>query len=101
MLPPALAWLDGFMHSVSGALGQRVVYNVDSTINPLLFRVRIKFSEKVSGKNLMLVWNLFQMYAAHNDSVPKGKAAESEFSLLAEVIIKRRLGLPRKKHPLE
>jgi hypothetical protein len=101
VLPPPLAWLDGFIHSIGGALGQRVIYNVESTVNPLLFRAHIKFSEKVSGKNLMLVWNLFQMYAAKNGSVPKGKASESEYSLTAEVVIKRRLGLPRKKHPLE
>jgi len=101
MLPPPLAWVDGFIHSIQGALGQQVRHEVKSTVNPLVYRIRVDFPEKISGKNLMLVWNLFQMYAAKNDGVPQGKAADTERCLVADVIIKRRLGLPRKKHPLE
>lgn len=101
MPPPPLAWIDGFVLSLGRALGQRVEYTLEGTSpSPLVFHVRLKFSEKVSGKNMLLAWNLFQMYATKNDSVPQGKAAEPN-SLLAEVAIKRRLGPVRNRHPLE
>lgn len=102
MLPPPLAWIDGFIHSVQGALSQKVSYEVgNSEVNPLVYRIQVKFSERVSGKNLLLVWNLFQMYGTRNDSVIQGKPSDSEYKITAEVSVKRRLGPPRKKHPLE
>lgn len=101
VLPPPLAWVDGFIQSVQGAIGSGVKYDTSTTVNPLVFKIRIRFQEKVSGKNMMLIWNLFQGYAAKNDSVPQGKVAEGEFKLVAEIIIKRRLGPPRDRHPLE
>lgn len=102
MLPPPLAWIDGFIHSVQGALSQKVTYDISgSEVNPLVYKIHIKFSEKISGKNMLLVWNLFQMYGTRNDSVVQGKNSESEYKIVAEVGIKRRLGPPRKKHPLE
>lgn len=101
MLPPPLAWVESFIHSVEGAIGSKVKYSTESTVNPLVHRIRISFPEKVAGRNMLLIWNLFQIYAVKNDSVPQGKAAEGEYKLVADIIIKRRLGLPRDKHPVE
>lgn len=101
MLPPPLAWIASFIHSVQGAVGRKVTYEISQTVNPLVYRIRIDFPEKVSGKSMMLVWNLFQMYAAKNDCVPQGKAADGDYRLVTEVIMKQRLGRPKNKHPLE
>lgn len=98
--PPPLAWLDGFVRSIEGATGSRIVWSLTPTINPLVHKVRFFFPEPISGKSLMLVWNLFQMYAAKNDCVPQGKRSE-EKALFAEIVTKRRLGPPRNEHPLE
>ena len=100
MLPP-LEWISGFTASISRAIGSTVSARVDTTVNPLIFRVRVLFSEPLSGRNMMLVWNLFQMYAVKNDSVPHGKKAQAPQELVAEVIVKRRLGSPRSVNPAE
>lgn len=86
---------------MEGATGQRLKVRVGTTVNPLVFTIRLDFSEPIAGKNMLLVWNLFQMYASKNETVPKGKAAIGNRSLLTEVVVKRRLGPPRNKHPLE
>lgn len=100
MLPP-LEWISGFTNSISRAVGSTVSAKTETTVNPLVFRVRVLFSEPLSGRNMMLVWNLFQMYAVKNDSVPQGKKSGAPQELLAEVVVKRRLGPPRKDHPAE
>lgn len=101
MTPPPLAWLDGLIHSLTGATGLQVSYTTRATVNPLVVQVRILFGERVSGTNMMLAWNLFQMYASKNDCVLQGKSANAEGVLLAEAIMKRRLGPPRDDHPLK
>ena len=99
--PPPLVWVGSFIHSIVGALGSSVKYEVNTTVNPLVFRVRILFMEKVSGRNTMLVWNLFQMYASANDSIPVGKVSSDGGELVAEIIIKRRFGPKKDSHPME
>lgn len=101
MLPPSLAWVASFINSVQGAVDRKVRYEISGTVNPLVYKIRIDFPEKISGKNLMLVWNLFQMYAATNDCVPQGKAADGDHRLVTEVITKRRRVFPKNKHPME
>lgn len=100
-MAPALTWIGSFVRSAVGALGSSIKFEVTSTVNPLVFRVRLIFGERISGKNLLLVWNLFQMYATRNDSVAAGKSSSNDRELLTEVIIKRRLGPVRNSHPLE
>lgn len=99
MVPPPLAWLDGLIHSLVGATGMSVSYTTKATVNPLVIRVQLNFGEKVSGINMMLAWNLFQIYAAKNDCVLQGKSSNTEGILLAEAIMKRRLGPVRNTHP--
>lgn len=101
LTPPPLAWLNGFIHSIVGALGSGVSFSVNKTINPLVMRIKLSFQEPVAGKNLVLVWNLFQMYASKNDCIPQGKASEGDRSLITDVVIKRRIGIPVNKHPLD
>ncbi len=100
-MPPALRWIDGYVLSVSQATNTVVQAQISSTVNPLVFRVKIKFSEPLSGKNMMLVWNLFQMYATRNESVPKGRKPDGALELQAEIIVKRRLGPAMNDNPAE
>jgi hypothetical protein len=100
-LSPPLAWFGGFIRSIEGAIGMTVQWHLSRTVNPLVFKIRIYFPERVSGRNLMLIWNLFQMYAARNNCVPQGRSSNSDKALSAEIITKQRLGLPQNEHPLE
>lgn len=101
MNPPALAWLDGLMHSLTGATGASVSYTTKATVNPLVIQLKVSFGQWMSGTNMMLSWNLLQMYAAKNECVLQGKTAKEDGTLLSEVIMKRRLGLPMDKHPMK
>ena len=101
MTPPTLAWLQGFCHSLGGALDCSVTYGVEGTVNPLVYKVKVQFSEALNGQRLMLVWNLFQKYAAKNDVAPQGKTEGWGRELIFSVATKRRLGPARDEHPLE
>jgi hypothetical protein len=65
-----------------------------------MYKVKLNFTESLNSKQMMLVWNLFQIYAAVNDSVPHGRLESEGYHMTINVIIKRRLGLPRNSHPL-
>lgn len=99
MVPPPLAWLPSFCSSMGGALGTSVSFDLQTTVNPLVYIVKFNFGEPISGKRMMLVWNLYQQYAAKNDTVPQGKVESEGNSMTTKVAIKRRLGLPRNEHP--
>lgn len=101
MTPPPLAWLPGFAHSMSGAMGCSVEINLETTVNPLVYKVKARFGEALTGQQLMLVWNLFQKYAAKNDCVPQGKTSGSSKELSFLVATKRRTGPTRDEHPME
>lgn len=101
MTPPPLAWLDGFCHSLSGALGYSVSFDVGKTVNPLIFKIKMRLGEPLTGKQLMLVWNLFQKYAAKNECVPQGKTEGWGKELIMDVAVTRRMGPTRSEHPLE
>lgn len=97
--PPPLAWLPGFALSMGGALGTSVLFDARPTVNPLVYVIKFTFGEPISGKRMMLVWNLFQQYAAKNETIPQGKVESDGPKMTAHVVIKRRLGLPRNEHP--
>ena len=99
MIPP-LAWVPGFTHSLSGAIGTSVSHKIETTQNPLIFKITLQFGESISGKRFMLMWNLFQQYAHKNESIPQGKLEKEGNKLTALVGVKRRLGLARDEHPL-
>jgi hypothetical protein len=100
MVPPPLAWIPSFAASVQHATGSTITYDIQKTVNPLVLRVTIGFQERVSGKSVMLVWNLFQMFAASNDCIMKGKKMDAGHQLVAEIVTKQRLGIPRNTHPV-
>lgn len=99
MIPP-LAWLPSFAFSLGGALGTSINYTIEQTINPLIYAVKFTFGEPISGKRMMLVWNLYQQYAAKNEAFPQGKVEVEGKSMTTTLGIKRRLGAPRDEHPL-
>jgi hypothetical protein len=96
---PSLAWLEAFRDSVALALDSSVQFEVLPSVNPLVYKIRFKLGTTVSGPNFMLVWNLFQMFAAHNGVVPQGKAEREGNRLTATVVVKRRFGPERNAHP--
>jgi hypothetical protein len=100
-VPPSLQWVPRFARSVESAVGSGIRWELAKTVNPLVYTVRIGFNEQMSGKNVMHIWNLFQMFAASNDCVMKGKKMDAGWNLIAEVGMKERLGHPKKKHPLQ
>jgi len=99
-LPPPLAWLPGFANSLSGAIDTPLQIECTQSVNPLVYIVKFRFGENVTGKRMMLVWNLYQQYAAKNDAVPQGKVESEGKTLTTSIIIKRKRGLPRNEHPL-
>ncbi len=100
LLPP-LEWVEGFVRSLNGALGTNTLYTLSKTVNPLVYKIKLKFQEQISGRNKMLVWNLLQMYASKNDCIPQGKVSDKDTELVADIAIKRRLGPSKNAHPLE
>lgn len=101
--PPPLAWLDLFCSSTGTALDQPIQASVRPTVNPLVYAVYLKWASPVSNKLRNSVWNLFQIWAAKNDCVPQGKVdhGDSEFNkeLTVSVVVKQRLGLPKREQP--
>lgn len=99
--PPPLAWLSSFAHSLGGALDCSVTMSSEPTINPLIHKVKADFGEPISGRRMMLVWNLFQKYAARNDCITEGGVEGWGKQMTMKVGTKRRLGHPKDQHPLD
>ena len=87
-----------------------MVQEVYPTVNPLVYRVRVKWSQPVSVKNSVMVWNLFQKWAGRNGTTPSGRVQFAEDphpatgemfmrGFTVEVHIRERLGLPKNDHP--
>lgn len=111
MVPPGLAWLSSFCASTGTALDQGMVSEAKVGVNALTYRVSVSWGESISFKNFLLVWNLFQKWAARNDCVPSGRvdvkrvrsplsSDERMVGFETEVNLKRRLGLPQDHHPM-
>jgi hypothetical protein len=96
-LLPTLKWIPSFVFSIQMALGSSVSYDLTETVNPLVYRFKLKFSEPMAGKNIMLIWNMLQMYSATNDSIIQGRVKGHEFE--AEIGVKRLQGKDRDKCP--
>ena len=95
---PGLAWLESFTASISTATGSAISHTVQDTVNPLIKTVTLKLSEPVSGKILLNIWNLFQKYAAANETYPTKYRKEPD-KIIVEVAIKQRLGQPKDSRP--
>lgn len=96
-LPPPLRWLESFRQSSERALGQEIIVDVEPTINPLVHRVSIRWSEPLNGNLVMHTWNLLQEWAAKNDCAFDGHTEKDKgFTYLrVKVVTKRRLGPPK------
>ena len=99
-LPPPLAWLPSYAHSMGGALGCSVTFSLRPTDTPLLYRAEFTFGDRVPGPAMMQVWNLFQMYAAHNGAHPQGRLEREGNRLTVQVAVERRFGADRDDHPV-
>ena len=86
---------------MSAALDCQVLMIPEPTVNPLVFQVRMQIGGKVTGFQMMLIWNLFQKYAAANECGTQGKIEGCGTEMRMTVLTKRRLGLPRNDHPLD
>lgn len=99
MVPGGLTWLRGFCDSTALALGQTLSYHVRAGSNPITYVVKLSWQEKVSGALQMRIWNLFQTWAAKNETVPQGKVDVDGSTMIIRVILKRRLS-QNDNHPL-
>lgn len=98
-LPNPLAWMTLYCDSISVALGTTVTCEVRQQTNPLIFKATFQFGDNLTGKESMLVWNLFQKFAHANESLPQGRVEREGQVLTVQVGIKRLMGPPREKHP--
>ena len=96
VLPPPLAWLRPFCESTGRALDQPIVFELVPTVNPLVYVLRLRWLQPITNKLKAGVWNLFQIWAWKNDSVPQGKVDTSDTRMSISVVIKRRFG-PQKE----
>ena len=103
MNPPPLSWVPSFSDSLSRALGCSVQQQLHATVNPLVYKLEIHFSEPQPPKRLGLIWNLLQMYAAANDAVAeyRWQAPQEPGRLVVRLAMKERLGLPKDVRPWE
>jgi len=98
-LPPPLTWVHSFCVSTGGALGQPIVFDVKTTVNPLVYKLLLNWEEAVPGPITLQIWNLLQRWIAMNDCVPNGTADTHSNSLTIHVIVKRRFGNPKDESP--
>lgn len=110
MAPPGLAWLRLFSASTGMALDQAIVHEVKSTVNPLIYTVTTKWAEPITVGQAVQVWNLFQKWAAANESTPSGRVVFDEVrhpltnealirGLTVDVHLRERLGHPKELWP--
>lgn len=104
MIPPPLAWLNSFAKSTGLALDQPMVADAQSGVNVLVYRVSVKWVEPIPKNQWMLVWNLFQKWAAKNDATPSSNVDVNEVwekirGFTVDVHIRERLR-SKDHHPL-
>jgi hypothetical protein len=111
MTPPGLAWLQAFCASTGMALDQGMTSQVYNTVNRLVYKVAVTWSEPVPNNDALQVWNLFQKWATVNSSTPSGRVnfdhalhpVRNEVlarGFSVEVHLKERLGHPKDSSPL-
>ena len=77
-----------------------LTYELRASTTPLLFTLHVHWPEPLSPKLYMGVWNLFQIWAHKNGSVPQGSPIHAPYSMSIALATKRRLGVPRNDHPM-
>lgn len=78
-----------------------MVHELKGSVNPLVYTIKLRWPQAVSGKISMNIWNLFEIWAAKNDVVPQGKVLQEHEGkeLLISLATKRRLGPPKIEEP--
>ena len=97
--PPSLDWLDGFVESTSFALDSSISCRVNHTANPLVYNVELTFGEELSGERMLMVWNIFQKWAARNGAQPISRVARDAKCAVVSLAVKSRSGIPKNDHP--
>jgi hypothetical protein len=95
-----LAWLKEFCLSTAGALSSPISYSTKPTHVPLVHLVTIQFSEPLTGKAFLLVWNLLQQWTSKNNCALEGKVEKEGFKMTVKLVTKHRFGLRQINHPL-
>ena len=110
MTPPGLAWLRSFCDSTGLALDQPILTDVQSSVNPLVYTISVKWSEPVPMNQAIQVWNLFQKWAGKNRTVLSGRVTMDEVThplskqtfvrgLTTDAHLRERLGPPKNDSP--
>jgi hypothetical protein len=76
-----------------------MVFDVQPTVNPLVYKATMVWRENVAGTIALQVWNLLQRWLVTNDCVPNGSVVTTPTSLTVHIIVKRRLGDPKDVSP--
>jgi hypothetical protein len=76
-----------------------MVFDVRTTVNPLVYIITVSWQETVPGTIALLVWNLLQIWLTTNDCAPNGGVGTSGTSITAQVAVKRRMGDPKNESP--
>lgn len=109
--PPGLAWLSSFGLSTGAALDQPIVTEVYPSVNPLTYAITCRWHDPVTVAHAVMVWNLFQKWAAKNKTTPSGRVDfntaphpitgnDGVRGFRTEVHIRERLGHPKDRHPV-
>jgi hypothetical protein len=96
-----LDWVPLFAKSVGFALDAGVGHEIERTANPLVYKVHVRFGDRVQGTQRLLVWNLMQKWASANGTVPVGKVDKGDFSMTVTVALKNRLPWSKTNHPMD
>lgn len=98
-IPPPLSWLTEYTQSIERATGIPILLDLNRTVNPLVYEVTLSWAEEPSGAVALGAWNIFQMWANKNDSVPSGQVRRTPRKMTYCIIIKRRFGPNREDTP--
>lgn len=81
------------------ALGCEVTVRIKPTVNPLQYQVEVHFPEIQPGKVMLPLWNMAQEWMTKNDASPQGRPILAPQKLVFGVVVKHRLGPPKKNTP--
>lgn len=72
-------------------------------MNPLTYKLELRFGEPQSPKLQGMIWNLLQQYAAANNTVPQYRWQQltEPGRMVVKLLVKERLGLPKDVVPWE
>jgi len=90
-----------FVGSAGRALGQSITFNLGPTVNPLVYKLKLSWSEPVGGKLSTNIWNVLQGWIAKNEAVSDGKVENTPTTLQVSIGIRRRFGVPKRVAPWE